>query len=62
VIHLYSEFLQRFRLAAQGKGFQGNSRRNGCGSASRPISTRCPSITTPLEAQATDKHAYPLAR
>jgi hypothetical protein len=47
VIHLYSEFLQRFRLAAEGKAGGGRGARpSGCASASGPSWTRCPSGTS----------------
>ena len=44
-IHIYSEVLQKFRLAAQGKTATASSRRSICASASKPISIRCRSIT-----------------
>ncbi|MCA0242659.1 MAG: molybdopterin oxidoreductase family protein [Proteobacteria bacterium] len=59
-IHLYSEFMQRFRLAAQGKG----------GGRQPPAALRervatyfdpLPLWYAPLEVQASDAQAYPLA-
>ena len=51
VIHLYSEFLQRFRLAAQGK--HQASRRSGCASVATFFDP-LPFYYAPLEQQATD--------
>jgi anaerobic selenocysteine-containing dehydrogenase len=61
VIQIYSEVLQKFRLAAQGKG----------GARRRPPAHLCERVTThfdplpfytaPLEVQATDLARYPLA-
>jgi anaerobic selenocysteine-containing dehydrogenase len=60
VIHLYSEFIQRFRLAAQGKG---SGRKPPARLASR-VETYfdpLPFWYEPLEVQASDRDAYPLA-
>jgi anaerobic selenocysteine-containing dehydrogenase len=59
-IHLYSEFLQRFRLAAEGKapGRQPPQRlRERIARHFDPL----PFWSEPLEVQATDRAAYPLA-
>jgi anaerobic selenocysteine-containing dehydrogenase len=59
VIHLYSEFLQRFRLAAQGRhaGRQPPERlRKRVATYFDPL----PFFYAPLEEQATDTQAYPL--
>ena len=60
LIHIYSEVLQKFRAAAQGKGF---SRKPPAHLAKR-IETffdPLPFYYDTLEGQATDKHKYPLA-
>lgn len=60
LVHLYSEVLQKFRLAARGKGI----------SRKPPVHLRkridtyfdpLPFYYEPLEAQVTDRHKYPLA-
>jgi sulfite dehydrogenase (quinone) subunit SoeA len=59
-IHIYSEFMQRFRLAAQGKGAgrqPPEHLRERVGTYFDPL----PFWYEPLEVQATDTHAYPLA-
>jgi anaerobic selenocysteine-containing dehydrogenase len=59
VIHLYSEFLQRFRLAAQGKG----SGRQPPQRLRQRVATffdPLPFYFAPLESQAVDTHAFPL--
>ena len=60
VIHLYSEFLQRFRLAAQGKRQRASSRPTGCASACRPTSTRCRSTTRRSRSRPPTLSKYPL--
>ncbi len=60
LIHLYSEVLQRFRAAAQGKGFSRKPPEN----LRKRVETYfdpLPFYYDPLEAQLTDKHLYPLA-
>jgi anaerobic selenocysteine-containing dehydrogenase len=60
LIHIYSEVLQRFRAAAQGKGF---SRKPPAHLAKR-VETHfdpLPFYCDTLEGQATDKRKYPLA-
>ena len=60
LIHIYSEVLQKFRAAAQGKGF---SRKPPAHLAKR-VETYfdpLPFYYDTLEGQATDKHKYPLA-
>jgi anaerobic selenocysteine-containing dehydrogenase len=60
LIHLYSEVLQRFRAAAQGKGFS----RKPPEALKKRVETYfdpLPFYYDPLEAQVTDKHQYPLA-
>ena len=60
LIHLYSEVLQHFRAAAQGKGIT----RKPPPQLARRIETYfdpLPFYYEPLEAQVTDKHRYPLA-
>jgi anaerobic selenocysteine-containing dehydrogenase len=60
LIHLYSEVLQKFRLAAQGKGIT----RKPPEHLKRRIETYfdpLPFYFDPLEVQATDTHKYPLA-
>ena len=62
VIHIYSEFLQRFRLAAQGKrpGKQPPERLRAA--RRRPTSTRCRSGTRRSRRRQTDTARYPLQR
>jgi sulfite dehydrogenase (quinone) subunit SoeA len=60
LIHLYSEVLQRFRTAAQGKGLT----RKPPESLRKRIETYfdpLPFFYEPLESHVTDKHKYPLA-
>ena len=60
LIHLYSEVLQRFRSAAQGKGLT----RKPPEHLKQRIATYfdpLPFFYEPLEAHVTDKHKYPLA-
>ncbi|MCC6879673.1 MAG: molybdopterin oxidoreductase family protein, partial [Rhodocyclaceae bacterium] len=60
LIHLYSEVLQKFRLAAQGKGIS----RKPPEHLKQRIETYfdpLPFYFDPLEVQATDTHKYPLA-
>ncbi|MBS0306280.1 MAG: molybdopterin oxidoreductase family protein [Proteobacteria bacterium] len=60
LIHLYSEVLQRFRLAAQGRGLTRKppqAQRKRIETYFDPL----PFYYEPLEAQLTDKHRYPLA-
>ena len=60
LIHLYSEVLQKFRLAAQGKGIT----RKPPAHLKQRIETYfdpLPFYFDPLEVQATDTHKYPLA-
>jgi sulfite dehydrogenase (quinone) subunit SoeA len=61
VIQLYSEVLQKFRLAAQGRG---TSKKRPPAHLRARIETYfdpLPFYYAPLEVQATDTHAYPLA-
>ncbi len=60
LIHIYSEVLQKFRAAAQGKGF---SRRPPAHLAKRveTFFDPLPFYYDTLEGQVTDKHKYPLA-
>jgi anaerobic selenocysteine-containing dehydrogenase len=53
VIHLYSEFMQRFRLAAQGKAV-GPAAAGPAARARGPTSTRCPSGTSRWKSQVSD--------
>jgi anaerobic selenocysteine-containing dehydrogenase len=60
LIHLYSEVLQRFRSAAQGKGLT----RKPPEHLKKRVETYfdpLPFYYDPLEAQITDRHKYPLA-
>jgi anaerobic selenocysteine-containing dehydrogenase len=60
LIHLYSEVLQKFRLAAQGKGITRKPPphlRNRIETYFDPL----PFYYEPLEAQESDRHRYPLA-
>ena len=60
LIHLYSEVLQKFRLAAQGKGIT----RKPPEHLKQRVETffdPLPFFYEPLETQLTDKHKYPLA-
>ncbi|MBI3523983.1 MAG: molybdopterin oxidoreductase family protein [Betaproteobacteria bacterium] len=60
LIHLYSEVLQKFRLAAQGKGIS----RKPPEHLKQRVETffdPLPFFYEPLETQLTDKHKYPLA-
>ncbi len=59
VIHLYSEFLQRFRLAAQGKG-EGRKPPERLRERVKTYFDPLPFYYAPLEAQCTDTQAYPL--
>ncbi|WP_372528771.1 molybdopterin oxidoreductase family protein [Piscinibacter sp.] len=59
VIHLYSEFLQRFRLAAEGKG-QGKRPPQRLRQRVQTYFDPLPFFYAPLEAQATDTTRYPL--
>jgi anaerobic selenocysteine-containing dehydrogenase len=59
-VHIYSEVLQKFRLSAQGKGISRKPPeqwRERVETFFDPL----PFYYEPLEAQATDKHRYPLA-
>ena len=63
VIHLYSEFLQRFRLAAQGKHPAGQGDRQPPERLRQRVSTYfdpLPFYYAPLEEQATDTVRFPL--
>ena len=60
VIHIYSEFLQRFRLAAQGKRPGQAAAGRACASASRPTSTRCRSTTRRSRSRPPTRTRYPL--
>jgi anaerobic selenocysteine-containing dehydrogenase len=60
VIHLYSEFIQRFRLAAQGKG-QGRQPPERLRQRVARYFDPLPSWYAPLEVQASDRDQYPLA-
>ena len=60
LIHLYSEVLQKFRLAAQGKGISRKPPehlRERLATYFDPL----PFYYEPLESQVTDRHKYPLA-
>ena len=60
LIHLYSEVLQRFRTAAEGKGIT----RKPPAALRERVRTYCdplPFYYEPLESHVTDKQAYPLA-
>jgi sulfite dehydrogenase (quinone) subunit SoeA len=59
VIHLYSEFMQRFRLAAQGKG-QGKQPPQRLRQRVQTYFDPLPFFYAPLETQATDTTRYPL--
>jgi sulfite dehydrogenase (quinone) subunit SoeA len=60
VIHLYSEFLQRFRLAAQGRGAGRQPPEHLRERVARHFDP-LPFWAEPLEVQASDKAEYPLA-
>jgi anaerobic selenocysteine-containing dehydrogenase len=60
VIHLYSEFMQRFRLAAQGKGDGRQPPERWRDRIERHFDP-LPFWSPPLEVQASDTAAYPLA-
>jgi sulfite dehydrogenase (quinone) subunit SoeA len=60
VIHLYSEFIQRFRLAAQGKG-EGRQPPERWRERIERHFDPLPFWSPPLEVQASDTAAYPLA-
>ncbi len=60
VIHLYSEFIQRFRLAAQGKG-DGRKPPERLKARVEQFFDPLPVWYSPLEVQASDRDAYPLA-
>ena len=57
---LYSDTLQSFRLAAQGKTRGPPAARRTCASASPPTSTRCPSGTRRSRTTRPTSSAYPL--
>ena len=59
-IHLYSEFMQRFRLAAQGKG-EGRQPPEHLRERVATYFDPLPFWYAPIEVQATDTQAYPLA-
>ena len=59
-IHIYSEFVQRFRLAAQGKG-EGRKPPERLRERVATHFDPLPMWTPPLEVQASDRDAYPLA-
>ena len=59
VIHIYSEFLQRFRLAAEGKS-QGRQPPQRLRQRVQTYFDPLPFFYAPLEAQATDTTRYPL--
>jgi anaerobic selenocysteine-containing dehydrogenase len=59
-IHLYSEFMQRFRLAAQGKG-EGRQPPDRLRDRVSTYFDPLPFWYEPLEVQASDTQAYPLA-
>jgi sulfite dehydrogenase (quinone) subunit SoeA len=59
-IHLYSEFMQRFRLAAQGKG-EGRQPPERLRERVATYFDPLPFWYAPLEVQASDTQAYPLA-
>ena len=58
-IHIYSEVLQKFRLAAQGKSF-GKQPPDYLRSRIETHFDPLPFYSEPLESQLTDKHEYPL--
>lgn len=58
-IHIYSEVLQKFRLAAQGKSF-GKQPPDHLRSRIETHFDPLPFYSEPLESQLTDKHEYPL--
>jgi anaerobic selenocysteine-containing dehydrogenase len=63
VIHIYSEFMQRFRLAAQGKKPTGQGAKQPPERLRQRVSTYfdpLPFYFAPLEEQATDTARYPL--
>ena len=60
MIHLYSEFIQRFRLAAQGKG-DGRKPPQRLRSRIEQFFDPLPFWYAPLEVQASDRAAFPLA-
>ncbi len=60
VIHLYSEFIQRFRLAAQGKG-DGRKPPERLRRRVEQFFDPLPFWYEPLEVQASDREAFPLA-
>src|SRR5512134_3980020 len=60
LIHLYSEVLQKFRLAAQGKGISRKPPQHLRGRIETYFDP-LPFYFEPLEAQAPDRHKYPLA-
>jgi len=63
VIHIYSEFMQRFRLAAQGKKPTGQGAKQPPDRLRQRVSTYfdpLPFYFAPLEEQATDTARYPL--
>ncbi len=60
VIHLYSEFIQRFRLAAQGKG-DGRKPPERLKARVEQFFDPLPLWYAPLEVQASDCEAFPLA-
>ena len=62
MIQIYSEVLQTFRLAAQGKTAGPAAARRICASASRPTSIRCRSSTRRSKTQATDSRALSARR
>jgi anaerobic selenocysteine-containing dehydrogenase len=59
-IHIYSEVLQKFRLAAQGKG-QGRQPPEHIRKRVETYFDPLPFYFEPLEASLTDKHKYPLS-
>ena len=63
VIHIYSEFMQRFRLAAQGKKPTGQGAKQPPDHLRQRVSTYfdpLPFYFAPIEEQATDRTRYPL--
>ncbi|WP_423460182.1 molybdopterin oxidoreductase family protein [Ottowia sp. VDI28] len=60
VIHIYSEFMQRFRLAAQGKG-EGRQPPDRLRKRVETYFDPLPIWYQPLELQTTDQQRYPLA-
>jgi len=60
IIHLYSEFIQRFRLAAQGKG-EGRKPPERLRARVERFFDPLPFWYEPLEVQASDRDAFPLA-